>query len=102
MSCARKGCPNAGTHHLQARVWAIGSHKARGGQPLTADLGLQFCLEHAGEEMIGRDLFDERFWRGIEDSLRRARRAPPDRASLEIRIVPGDVDFGSVVRKGMH
>jgi hypothetical protein len=88
--CDRKDCTRRATHHLVAKVWALGSTKAD--TPITSVIGLTFCKSHARDEADSLALIGEEFWRVLFAATRSLGKMPPDPASLELTPMRGDAE----------
>ena len=88
-ACARKDCRHAGTHYIVVKAWPEGYAKST--PPLSVTIGLQFCRDHAAEEVRDGYIVTDAFWANLDRITRQLRHVAPDRASVELLALRGNV-----------
>lgn len=86
--CARFECRRSGTHYLVVRAWPQGYAKST--PPLSVTLGMQFCRDHAVEEVRDKHCVTDDFWDKLVHITQQIRKVSPDRASVELLALRGN------------
>lgn len=84
-TCDRKGCPRPPEWRIGFKVWAKGYDKSS--TPLSAEIGMFLC-DPCGRETKPEDLVTDEGWAMIVGACRARRVAEPDRASIEVTLLP--------------